>query len=319
MALQGCDFSPENKGATLGVGAPKETCPMNEPRFLEPAMVADQPLTMALPPNPEMSCERVWPEEWGSIPAIRLQPSEPFGGSSNETDRIISRWRPRLFDLVEKANSMAGDLCEISWNGSNEPYPCCHFLKLIEPEGKDMRRFTDEACHILQQVSSREEISESHWVAGRIPDARDIMEWMERWAVWLPDEAGEFRLWSAFLPCEAMEALYRYVHALVHDYYLEILGLHMEWEERREIEVASGEALPRPDGPPPEVIVYWHPRLVLDEREFTLTSENAEQLRDWTYNAFCSWKRHLSEDQKMALVSLGYEADGLCPDPRWQD
>ena len=283
-------------------------------------MDGDVPLSMAPPAPPETCCEMDWPESWGSQPPIRLQPCQPFAGSSSETDRIINLWRPRILDLVDQANAMARDLCEISWRESDEPYPCCNFLKLLEPShGRDMRRFTDEACHLLLQVSTREEILESHWLEGRVPDARDLREWMERWALWMPDEEGQFRFWSLFLPCEGLEALCRYVHGLVHDAYYEMLELHMEWEERRELKVADGEALPLPYGTPPEVLIYWHPRLVLDEQEFTLTPENAEELRDWSRDAFRSWKLHLTEDQKLALVALGYEADSLCPDPRWQD
>jgi hypothetical protein len=236
-----------------------------------------------------------------------------------ETDRIINYWRPRVANLVEHALSMARELCEINWNGIDEPYPCCPFLKLIKPEGKDMRHFTDEACHILLQVSSSNEISEAYWFDGRATDARDIREWMKRWATWLPDEDGQFRFWSVFLPCQALEALYRYVHALVHDYYLEILELHMEREENRELEIAAGEELPIPWGTPPESIIYWHPRVVLDELEFTLTTDNAEQLRDWSYDAFINWGRRITKEQKEALFMLGYEADQLCPERRWPD
>jgi hypothetical protein len=116
-----------------------------------------------------------------------------------------------------------------------------------------------------------------------------------------------------------LEALYRYVHSLVHDYYLEMLELHMEWVEHRESEIAIWEGYPDIHSDPPESLVYWHPRLIIDNVELTLTSENAEELRDWSYDAFCTWKRHLTEDQKEALVTLGYEADQLCPDHRWQD
>ena len=265
---------------------------------------------------PWCECEAV---REGESP-IRLQPSEPFAGSSAETDRIINRWRPRIFDLVEQSISMAKDLCEISWNGEEEPYPCCPFLKLLEPGSNDMRRFTDEACHILLQALTRDEIiEEAFWPDHRKPDARDLHEWMGRWATWLPDEEGQFRFWSIFLPCEAMEALYRYVHALVHDYYLEMLELHMEWEEHRQVEIASGEGLPITGGTPPESIIYWHPRLVLDELEFTLTSDNAEQLRDWAYDAFVSWGKRITKEQREALVMLGYEADQLCPIRRWPE
>ncbi len=292
---------------------------MNQSRFTATFMDGDVPLTMAPPPPPETSCEMEWPEILGPNPPIRLQPSEPFAGSSIETDRIINNWRPRIVSLVGQSISMAKDLCEISWNGEAEPYPCCPFLKLITPAGGDMRRFTDEACHVLLQASSKEEILDSHWFDGRAPDARDVMEWVERWATWLPDEEGQFRLWSAFLPCEAMEALYRYVHGLVHDYYLEILELHMEWEERRGSEIASGEGYPDIHSGPPGSLVYWHPRLIVGDVELILTRENAGELRDWSYDAFCAWKRHLTEDQQEALFTLGYEADQLCPDPRFQD
>ena len=293
---------------------------MNEIRFLEVAAVADFPL-MTAPPSPlEVSCEIDWPESWGGHPPIRLQPSGPYAGSSVETDRIIHRWRPRIFNLVEQANSMARDLCEISWNGNNETYPCCHFLKLIEPLGRDMRPFCDAACELLLQVRSRDEImEEAFWPDHRKLDARDVMEWMERWGAWLPDAHGQFQFWSIFLPCEALEALYRYVHALVHEFYLEVLELHLEWEEAVSLKRANGEALPDIYDGPPEAIIYYHPRLFLDEREFTLTTENAEELRDWAYDAFVNWKRRITDEQKQSLFMLGYEADQLCAVRRWDD
>ncbi len=289
---------------------------MNQPLFHESA--CDMPLTMAPPAPPEACCEIT---REGALP-IRIIPSAPFAGSSGETDRIINRWRPWIAGLVEQANGMAHDLCDISWNTEEEPYPCCPFLNLLEPSsgGTDMRRFTDEACHILLQALTREEITElAVWPENRKPDARDLAEWMERWGLWLPDEEGQFRFWSLFLPCESLEALYRYVHGLVHDRYLEILELHREWEEIRKGEHSAGNTLPDVRDGVPDQIIYWHPRLILDDREFTLTSENAEELRDWSYDAFCSWKSRITREQKEALVSLGYESDLLCPVRRWPD
>ena len=290
---------------------------MNQSRFTATFMDGDVPLTMAPPPPPETSCEMEWPESWGANPPIRLQPSEPFAGSSIETDRIINNWRPRIASLVDQSVSMAKDLCEISWNGEEEPYPCCPFLKLITPADSDMRRFTDEACHVLLQASTREEILDSHWYDIRTPDARDVMEWMERWAIWLPDEDGQFRLWSAFLPCDAMEALYRYVHGLVHDCYLEILELHMEWEERREVEVAAGEALPPPAQVRPEEFQWIPPRLFVGEMAIWLSEQNAEEIREWGVFAAASWRHMLTEEKQLALVDLVEEADRLCPDQKF--
>jgi hypothetical protein len=270
---------------------------------------------------PETSCEMEWDESWGSNPMIRLLPSQTYAGSSLETDRIINKWRPRLFSLVELSISMAQDLCEISWNTEEEAYPCCPFMKLLEPPsvGKDMRRFCDEACHILIQASSTEEISDAYWTDGRAVDARDVLEWMARWATLLPDENGQFQLWSVFLPCEALEAFYRYVHAILHDYYLEILQLHRAWEEDQENRVfaVGGELFPNLYGEPPETIIYWHPRLICDDQEFTLTDENAEEFRDWAYDAFMQWGKILDRARKEALVEAACQADEICPQQRW--
>jgi hypothetical protein len=264
-----------------------------------------------------------WHESWGNNPAIRLQPSEPFAGSSLETDRIIHHWRHRIFNLVEQTNEMTKDLCEISWKGSDEPYPYCNFFKLIDPPvvGRDMRRFTDEACHVLlQALASDEIVEEAYWPDHRKLDARDIREWLQRWGTWLPDEEGQFQFWSIFMPYDAIEALYRYVHALVHEYYFEILELHMEWEARQELVIEEGESLPNLDEDPPESIIYWHPRLILDgDCEFTLTTDNAEELRDWAYNAFMQWGKLLDRDRKEALVEAACQADELCPKQRWAD
>jgi hypothetical protein len=271
---------------------------------------------MAPPAPQEACCELAW---HGETP-IRLQPSDPFAGSSSETDRIINHWRPRIANLVEQSIEMARDLCEISWRADEEPYPCCPFLKIIEPAGRDMRRFIDEACHVLLQASVRDEIVEAYWFDGRPPDARDVSQWLERWGVWLPDEEGQFRFWSVFMPCEALEALYRYVHALVHDAYLEILELHLECEEMAERGDfdQQEEILPVFDEIP-EIILYYHPRLILDDLEITLTENNAEQMRDWAYDAFVNWGKRITRDQKEALVTLGYEADQLCSVRRWPD
>jgi len=237
-----------------------------------------------------------------------------------ETDRIIHRWGARIFNLVEQTNSMARDLAGRSWHEHQEHYYSCYFLKLLEPAGRDMRRFTDEACYILMRALASDEIMEEvFWPFERALDARDVLEWMERWATWLPDEEGQFLLWSAFMPYEAMESLYRYVHGLLHDYYLEILELHMEWEEQMEQEGYYGEALPDIHDGPPETLLYYHPRLFINESEFTLTTDNASVMRDWSYEAFCSWKSRITKEQKEALVMLGYEADMLCPVRRWPD
>ena len=160
---------------------------------------------------------------------------------------------------------------------------------------------------------------DGYWFDGRAPDARDVMEWMERWGGWLPDEEGQFRFWSIFLPCEVMEALYRYVHGLVHDFYLEIFEMHTVWEQEMAHANARGEGIPSIHSGPPESLIYWHPRLIIDDFELTLTKDNAEELRDWSYDAFCSWKQNITEDQKEALFMLGYEADQLCAVRRWPD
>lgn len=275
----------------------------------------DQPIIDGGGMLPWCECEAVRAGD----PPIRLRPSATHEGSSAETDRIINRWRPRIANLVEQSISMAKELCKISWNGDDEPYPCCPYLKLLEPGGRDMRRFTDEACHLLLQASTREEVLDFHWFEGRAPDALDVMEWMERWAVWLPDEAGEFRLWSALLPCEAMEALYRYVHALVHDYYLEILELHREWEENRELYPATGTDLLPPTWEGPKQFQWIAPRLFVGGGEIWLNGENAPELREWGVFAFGAWQLTLTQPQKEALYDLVREADRLCPDPRWRD
>ena len=131
---------------------------MHSARFLEPAHAADLPLTVAEPPRPEAFCEMHWPESWGSTPAIRLQPSHSLAGSSLETDRIIHRWGTRIFNLVEQTNSMARDLAGKSWHEHQEHYYSCYFLKLLEPSGRDMRCFTDEACHFLIRALASDEI-----------------------------------------------------------------------------------------------------------------------------------------------------------------
>jgi hypothetical protein len=263
---------------------------------------------------PWCECEAV---REGASP-IRLLPSAVEEGSSAETDRIINSWRPRIYQLVERSISMARDLDDgISWNGVNEAYPCCPYLKLLSPEGRDMRRFTDEACHILLQAATREEILDTYWFEGRAPDARDVVEWMERWGTWLPDEEGQFRVWSAFLPCEAMEALYRYVHALVHDYYIEMLELHMEWEERRELDTAQGISLPNPVQGSPKEFQWIPPRLFVGDAEIWLNQQNAAELREWGVFAFGAWKFSLTETQKEDLYDLIHEADRLCPDPQF--
>ena len=122
------------------------------------------------------------------------------------------------------------------------------------------------------------------------------------------------------MPCEALEALYRYVHALVHDAYLEILELHREFEERTERgDFDQHERILPVFDEIPEIILYYHPRLILDDLEITLTEDNAEQMRDWAYDAFVNWGKRINRDQKEALVTLGYEADQLCSVRRWPD
>jgi len=293
---------------------------MHSTRFFSPLAVGDFPLITAPPAPPETSCEMDWPESWGSVPAIRLQPSHSLAGSSLETDRIIHRWGARIFNLVEQTNSMARDLAGRSWHEHQEHYYSCYFLKLLEPVGRDMRRFTDEACYLLMRALASDEIMEEvFWPFERTFDARDIREWLQRWGAWLPDGEGQFRLWSVFMDCEAIEALYRYVHALLHDYYLEILELHMEWEEKREQAIANGAALPEIDNGPPDRIIYYHPRLILGEVEYTLNSDNAEEFRDWAFGAFINWERRVDDTRKEALMEAAIAADELCPDPRWRD
>jgi hypothetical protein len=282
-------------------------------RFENGWTYGDHPIINVQAMLPWCECEVV---REGNSP-IRLRPSAQHEGSSAETDRIINCWRPRLANLVDQSISMAKDLCEISWNGTDEPYPCCPHLKLIQSQGRDMRRFTDEACHLLLQACTKEEILESYWPDHRKPDARDIAEWMVRWALWLPDENGQFRIWSAFLPCEAIEAFYRYVHALVHDYYLEILELHIEWQENRERHPVQGTDLLPLTWEGPKEFQWIPPRLFVEGGVIWLNGENAQEIREWGVIAFGAWKFSLSEEKQEALYDLVHEADRLCPDPRF--
>ena len=64
---------------------------------------------------------------------------------------------------------------------------------------------------------------------------------------------------------------------------------------------ALGEALPDIYDGPPEAINHYHPRLSLDERAFTVTTENSEELRDWAYDAFVNWKRRIDDEQTIPL------------------
>jgi hypothetical protein len=96
----------------------------------------------------------------------------------------------------------------------------------------------------------------------------------------------------------------------------------MEWEEDQEKRMIAqgGELFPNLHGDPPESIIYWHPRLILDgDCAFTLTTDNAEQLRNWAYNAFMLWGSILDRDRKEALVEAACQADELCPKQRWAD
>lgn len=297
---------------------------MNTPRFVHLGADTDESLVMAPAAFPEADCEI----PRNSDSPIRLLPSALFEGSSDETDRILYTWRPRIANIVEQSIGMARDLCIISWQLEEEPYPCCPFLKVINPPspGKDMRRFTDEACHILLQVLTRDEIVElAHWPDHRKPDARDMLEWIERWGTWLPDEEGQFRLWSAFLPCEALEAFCRYVHALVHDFYLEILELHREWEAdpNRVRPSEPGSLLENDPGLPypgyhPVEFEFYAPRLLIGDREIWIDASNAVVMREWGMRAFIAWKSLLDEEKKEQLYDLIHAADELCPDPQFQ-
>ena len=289
---------------------------MESQRFSHDLCDGDIPLMMAPPPPPETPCEV---ERNGSSP-IRLQPSASHSGSSIETDRIINYWRPRIFNLVEQSISMARDISnDISWNGTDELFPCCPYLKLLKATSNDMRHFTDEVCHLLLQISTREEILDAYWFDGRAPDARDAIEWLERWGLWLPDQEGQFRFWSIFLPCESLEALYRYAFSLVHDYYIEILEMHVIWEEEKEKSGDSSHPLLPPTWEGIKEFQWIPPRLIVESGEIWLSQENANELREWGMIAFGAWKFSLTELQKEALYDLVHEADRLCPDPRFAD
>jgi hypothetical protein len=278
------------------------------------AIAGDEPVSFAPPAPPEICCER----DWSGAPPIRLQPSAHY--SSAQTDRIINYWRPRIANLVESAIGMVGDFRQyqeggklgIDWQTNGNPYPCLPFLRVVGPpeSGRDMRHFTDESCHVLLQTSTKEEAQEAYWFKGRIPDARDIMEWIERWSVWLPNESSQFEFWSVFLPSGTFERFCHYVHSLVHDYYLEILERHTLWEERMECE---GWPPPAEDSLPtaknlPTSIRYWHPRLLLDEEEFRLTVENAAEVFAFTMDMLQRYRHSLDQEAKDALEMAAYEA-----------
>jgi hypothetical protein len=207
-----------------------------------------------------------------------------------------------------------------------ESYPCCGFLNLVGPANTSKRLFIDEACVVLLSVLTSEEIlTEVYWPCDRKCDARDVMDWYQRWGAWLPDDEGQLRFWSIFMDCEQMETLYRYVHAMVRQCYLEILERHRELGEdyKRQEETEDWnqddlESLPN-FYPVPEEIIYYHPRLFLDGRAFWLTEENAMELRDWAYDAFRYWHKTIDKDQKEALVRAAVEADRLCPEKRWPE
>ena len=176
-----------------------------------------------------------------------------------------------------------------------------------------MRRFCDEASHLLLQASTGGDQYEYSWYGHRLPDARDVMEWLSRWSVWLPDEFGQFEFWSTFMPCDQLESLYRYLHALVHDFYLEILERHTLWEERMEREnwAAPEGGIPGSaafKSKSPDLIRYWHPRLIIDDHEIRLTGENAAEFFAFAIDFMNHFHSELDMEAKEALKEAAYEA-----------
>jgi len=51
----------------------------------------------------------------------------------------------------------------------------------------------------------------------------------------------------------------------------------------------------------------------------SLTDENAEEFRDWAYDAFMQWGKILDRARKEALVEAACQADEICPQQRWAD
>jgi len=286
-----------------------------------------QPTDVPHPPlftcSDGVSCEAPLGEE--PVFSSYFSVATPLEGSSPETDRIISYWRPRLLSLVDDANAMALDIKKSGWR-EKQPYICCSFLITCSPSDPVLRVFIDQACEILLEAKTSEEIMhDDGWPEIRKFDARDVRKWIQRWGECIPDEKWDMKRWSAFMECDSIEGLYIYVHSLVSQYRLELLESHIEWTEMQEIGVeregwhkSDLDCLPHHDSRPEEII-YFHPRLFLDERAFQLTPENAEDLRDWAFKAFCLWHREIDEKQKEALVDATLEADELCPIRRWAD
>jgi hypothetical protein len=125
----------------------------------------------------------------------------------------------------------------------------------------------------------------------------------------LPDQSGQFEFWSCFLACEALESFFRYVHDLIHDAYLQILERHTEWEQQMEKEGCPEQHdIPTRRSGIPEIIRYWHPRLILDDDQFLLTTENAEEFFAFAMDMLRHFKGQLDDEAKDALENAAYEA-----------
>jgi hypothetical protein len=252
---------------------------------------------------------------------IRLIPSGLHDGSSEETDVIINNWKPKLRGLVDQGNGLIPDLERLGWE-SKGAFVEATFLGFVEAEkGKtDLRFFVDQALYFLLEVKTSEELTEEWWWEGRSLDARDLKEWMGRLPIVFPKTDSAIRLWSAFMESR-IEAFYQYLYGLLREWYLEVLEIvetARENTEALERKRVSGELNLPPTWEGLKEFEWHCPRLFVEGREIWLNTGNAEQIREWGMLAFGAWMFSLSKEQKEVLYDLVHQADGLCPDPRWQ-
>lgn len=289
---------------------------MDLPRINHPWALGDHPIIDEQGMLPWGECDLV------GEPMARIVPAGLHEGSSREADRIISGWRERLRELVGRGNGLITEIESLGWEPRGV-FVEATFLGFITPggDGPDLRFFADQAVYFLLQVRTSEELTEESWWDERLPDARDLAEWLERLPLVFPKTDAAFRLWGAFQN-SPMEAFFQYLHGMMREWYLEALAIvetsqvNPEGLERRR--ERGIEDLP-PTWEGPKEFQWLPPRLFVEGREIWLSQTNAEQMREWGMFAAVAWRHALPEEKQDELVDLVEEADALCLVPRWKD
>ncbi|MEI6377405.1 MAG: hypothetical protein WCO97_09445, partial [bacterium] len=180
------------------------------------------------------------------------------------------------------------------------------FVELDRGED-DLRQFVSQVLSCLMNVVTDDDWYPMYFALGEPITVEVLLERLEWCVASDPAAAKRFPEWAQLDDLERLESTCRFVEETLRDYRLRLLEItDTEEPVLEEMPLPPADCLPRE-------LLFFPPLLTVDDHEFLVTEENADEIRDWLLEAIYSLGSKLPEQQISHMVDAFRFSDALCP------